>query len=230
MIVEDAWLAAAIGRPAFRVEGVDLAEPLPDGMHTARVDTARVGDAARLTALGFYVVDTVVTFDRPPGDPPPRLVETRRCAPQDVDAIVDLGARCFRFSRFHLDPLLGEDLGNHVNRLWVENCAAGRRGEGVIVALREGRAVGFLTMLRASGAAVIDLIGVDPGVQRSGAGESMVAAFVDAYPDVARLRVGTQVANIPSNRFYEKLGFRLAQSQYVLHAHVRGGVVLRPGR
>jgi hypothetical protein len=36
------------------------------------------------------------------------------------------------------------------------------------------------------------------------------------------MRVGTQIANIPSLRLYERLGFTMAESAYVLHAH-RGG-------
>jgi RimJ/RimL family protein N-acetyltransferase len=32
--------------------------------------------------------------------------------------------------------------------------------------------------------------------------------------------VGTQIANLPSIRLYEKLGFSLVKSAYVMHRHV----------
>jgi ribosomal protein S18 acetylase RimI-like enzyme len=35
------------------------------------------------------------------------------------------------------------------------------------------------------------------------------------------LRVGTQAANLASLRLYESLGFRIAETAYVLHCHVK---------
>jgi len=48
----------------------------------------------------------------------------------------------------------------------------------------------------------------------------------DSEKGYTTLRVGTQVANIPSTRLYEKAGFRLRASHYVLHAHGPLGVNL----
>ena len=50
------------------------------------------------------------------------------------------------------------------------------------------------------------------GVRDDVAGES---SFVSRT-----LRVGTQVANVPSLRLYENCGFRVAESAYVLHGHL----------
>ena len=51
-----------------------------------------------------------------------------------------------------------------------------------------------------------------------GAGSALCTAFAHKYRGMPRV-VGTQVANVPSIRLYTKLGFVLAKSQYVLHAH-----------
>jgi hypothetical protein len=51
----------------------------------------------------------------------------------------------------------------------------------------------------------------------------MTAAFVEHYRGRGALLVGTQVANIPSVRLYERMGFSLSSSQYVLHLHVEKG-------
>jgi ribosomal protein S18 acetylase RimI-like enzyme len=70
-------------------------------------------------------------------------------------------------------------------------------------------------------------MGVDRPEQGQGAGHRLVETFIgESAGGCDRLRVGTQLANIPSIRLYEKCGFRLAASEYVLHAHVREGRVL----
>jgi RimJ/RimL family protein N-acetyltransferase len=52
-------------------------------------------------------------------------------------------------------------------------------------------------------------------------GSQLVGAFARHYHGLGcvRLDVGTQVANLPSVRCYERLGFRLSSSSYVLHLH-----------
>ena len=54
---------------------------------------------------------------------------------------------------------------------------------------------------------------------RGGAGRAMIG-FASANCDCAGSAVvGTQVANIPSVRLYETLGFRLTAARYVFHYH-----------
>ena len=43
----------------------------------------------------------------------------------------------------------------------------------------------------------------------------------ESHADADMLRVGTQVANLPSISLYEKCGFHVAETTYVLHAHVQ---------
>ena len=67
---------------------------------------------------------------------------------------------------------------------------------------------------------MIDLIAVDEKFRNQGVAEAMIHhLFQTAKNSVQTILVGTQVANIPSVRLYEKLGFRLIASQYVLHMH-----------
>jgi ribosomal protein S18 acetylase RimI-like enzyme len=68
---------------------------------------------------------------------------------------------------------------------------------------------------------------VDSTVQGRGFGASLVAFFIERYAGVCDyLQVGTQVANLPSMKLYQKFGFAIVRAQYVLHKHVheaRGG-------
>jgi ribosomal protein S18 acetylase RimI-like enzyme len=96
------------------------------------------------------------------------------------------------------------------------------------VALHDGWPAGFLAVLASDSGGrrtrTIDLIGVDSGFQGRGFGASLVAFFIDRYAEVSDyLQVGTQVANVPSMKLYQKFGFAIVKAQYVLHKHVHDG-------
>jgi ribosomal protein S18 acetylase RimI-like enzyme len=248
-IREDGWLAAIVGHPVYRLEG-DLAGAgprvaahagsQPAALYYARVDTDRVEEVRGLTAAGFAVVDVGVTLGReareaPPGPGPARPGGAaggacgapgaiRAALPEDHEAAVAIAARCFRYSRFHLDPRIGRGVADRIKGEWVRSYVRKQRGEALYVALAGGRPAGFLAVLAAETGSrrvrVIDLIGVDAPAQGRGIGEALVRFFVDRYREECdELRVGTQAANVPSLRLYEKCGFRVVRTQYVLHLH-----------
>lgn len=240
----DAWLAGLFGHPVFRVAPLRVvpARPLDllreletrEAFCYTRVPTDRPDLVGVLVAAGFHIVDVGLTLERGPavrstGEAP---CVVRDFAPADIDRVLEIAATCFRYSRFHLDPLMPEGLADAIKREWVRNYARGVRGERLLVAERDGQVIGFLAVLAATSeghrARVIDLVGVDAGCQKQGAGRSLVEAFVQRCgPGSDVLRVGTQAANVPSLRLYEACGFRMAASAYVLHAHVKEGQVLR---
>ncbi len=79
---------------------------------------------------------------------------------------------------------------------------------------------GFLLLLGPTGnALVIDLIAVDESMRGRGVAGAMIGFAARAFPDAGRVRVGTQAANVPSLRLYERLGFRTVATQYVVHSH-----------
>jgi ribosomal protein S18 acetylase RimI-like enzyme len=234
LLAPDPWLSRTLGRPAF---GLRL--PLPPAPQLATVLARLPGEAfcfakvaegdgassATLEACGFRQVDTQVTLERAVNLTPaaPR-VEVRRAEPGDRDAVLDIAGSCFRFSRFHQDARIGLPAAHAIKRAWAANCLDGKRGEEVLVALDEGRPVGFLAVLLAPDAAIIDLIGVATGSQRRGIGAALVDAFVARWRGrTSRLRVGTQAVNAPSIALYERCGFRRVGATRVLHAHLRDG-------
>jgi ribosomal protein S18 acetylase RimI-like enzyme len=175
-----------------------------------------------LTAQGFAVVDVNLTFarrrDAPAASSSGVVVEP--AGPEQGEELLDIAGRCFRFSRFHLDPILPNELADRVKREWVQSYVDGNRGVELLAAVDNARPVGFLAVLESRGARIIDLVGVSPEAQGRGAGRALVCAFVDRHASTEReLRVGTQVANVPSIRLYERLGFSLIAAAYVLHLH-----------
>lgn len=231
-IAADDWLTQALGMPAFAVRpplpaalAAELAR-LPDPAFCfARVPATDAAAVAQLEAAGFRPVGEQLTFERA-AEPAPAVpgVEVRRAAPQDRDAVLDIAGSCFTLSRFHQDSRIGVQAANALKRAWMANCLDGKRGEEVLVALDRGCPAGFLAVLLARDVAIIDLIGVATQSRRRGIGASLVDAFIARWRGrTARLRVGTQAANAPSIRLYERRGFRLAGAASVLHAHLRGG-------
>lgn len=198
----------------------------PGSLYYSKLPTSDVAMAQALTGIGFAPVDVAVTLSRHTRPPESRSaeVEIAPALPEHHEAVVAIAGTAFRWTRFHLDPLLPDDLADRVKREWVRNCLGGGRGIGVKVALAGGRVAGFLAVLearRAEGVArVIDLVAVHPEFQGQGFGGALVEAFIrDNGPQADTLLVGTQAANIASIALYEKHGFRVCETQYVLHLH-----------
>ncbi|MBM3836658.1 MAG: GNAT family N-acetyltransferase [Verrucomicrobia bacterium] len=245
----DAWLSQVFGYPVFKVT-LDESEGEPDArarleaflretsqgrpaFYFARVPTRRIDQVNALTQVGFRVVDVNVSLEREPGpasvpgsiDPLVRDFELR-----DREAVLGIAASCFAYSRFHLDPRIPRALADSVKRAWADSYFQGTRGDRLLVAEEEGALVGFLAILSRTGhkgrERVIDLVGVAKCCQGRGVGRRLVQTFIaQSAGRAASLRVGTQAANVPSIRLYERCGFRTSETTYVLHAHVEKGSV-----
>ncbi len=237
---EDHWLASVLGREVFAVAEAPAAgaiSGLADGlrahaagrraMYYARIDPDRIDLVRELGAAGFYVVDTSVLLARAgTGDAMPRgadAVAVADARPEHHASALDIAEHAFRWSRFHLDPLIDRADADRVKREWIRSYVEGRRGERLLIATDGGRVVGFLAVLAADTPAgsvrTIDLIAVSPDAQGRGVGTALVSAFVGRYADRDRLEVGTQAANLGSIALYERCGFRVARARLVLHMH-----------
>ena len=251
-IEPDGWLAGVFGHPVFKVslsdqEGSEGISPVSEetlcissqgqpAFYYAKIPTTQVRRVRTLTAAGFSVVDVNVTFEREPVRCPDWTaggnIIVRDILPSEHECVLDIAASCFVYSRFHLDSQVPNQVANAVKRAWIDSYCHKRRGERLLVAELDGKPVGFNAVLATAmgiePVRVIDLIGVDKAYQGRAVGKRLVEHFIhDSAGRYARLRVGTQAANIPSMRLYEGCGFRVAETAYLLHAHVRDGEVIR---
>ncbi len=227
----DVWLTARLGCAAWKVETggrgaplgtLDSAEPL---FAYARIPTADVRALWRLGRNGFRVVDVALTLEG-------AIASTgvgaavRFARPADRETVARIAGTAFRYSRFHLDPLIPSEIANAIKSEWAANYFNGKRGDGMVVAERDGRVAGFLQLLwEADERLLIDLIAVDPADQGQGIGRDMIR-FASQYGTgdhrrPKRIKVGTQAANTSSVRLYESLGLCLVNAQYVLHYHAK---------
>jgi ribosomal protein S18 acetylase RimI-like enzyme len=229
-------MAELFGHPVYRVSQTDNAErdarwetTLESGKTVFAYSRIDVGDVAATNALvdaGFRIVDVSVKLARSPSDSASSIspgVRVRAATAADFDRVVEIAGSTFKYSRFHLDPLVSKALADNIKRSWMESYRSGTRGSGCLVATLDGVVAGFLAIVEttsAHAAWIIDLIGVDPSSQGRGVGRALVDTFIrEASGRAMRLEVGTQVANAPSIRLYENCGFRFAGAAYTLHGH-----------
>lgn len=234
----DAWLSRVCGFPCFSMSAPAIVEDLavlaPAQGRAFFFTKVPVADVATLNAYarqGLRVVDVNLVLERAGADGIAAAGDITSVGPasgSEASAAGGIAGRCFRQSRFHLDPDFPPELADEIKREWVGSYARGERGSELLVARGPQGTAGFLAVLEQPDAACIDLVGVDPERQGKGVGRALVQEFARRWaPHKRRLRVGTQAANTGSLRMYESCGFRMAQASYVMHAHVRDGRLLR---
>lgn len=227
----DEFLGQCLGRPVFRLQSAAAAPAAlaaarahGDWMIEARVAVEDVGALARLTAVGFRVIDTNVQLDCAPAALASVAISSdrwriRRAEAADRDVVRELCAAQMTTSRFHLDPRIGAEASARVKRDWVGNFFDGKRGDRLYVVDARDHVAGFLLVLERGTLGVIDLIAVEPRVRGTGAAGALVAVWRNDCPLLERIVVGTQISNTRSLRAYGKLGFKVCGATYVLHRH-----------
>lgn len=224
LVTADAWLSGELGVPAFHLNGSadDARAHLPQhrSFVDAKVPARDIAAVHALLDLGFRPVDVNVTLDRPrAGIEEARAAGVGFAERADAEAVAAIAAASLRTSRFHLDPLVADDVADRLKGSWARGFFAGTRGDWMVVARAGGRAIGFLQLLSRPDALVIDLIAVHADHRGAGLGRAMIGFASEACGDQPLVRVGTQVANVDSLRFYEALGFTIVRTEHVLHRH-----------
>ena len=238
-IVDDRWLSEILKRDVYRlVADDDFAKKA--GEKTSRENTllteiqsghvfiyARVSPDA-VTAIkfleqrGFNLIDTNVTFVK--SVMPARNLTgkgtVRFTVPEDRDQVVALARNSFIYSRFHLDSAFSREEADTLRAEWVKNYYVGKRGDAMVVAEAEGVIAGFLLLIHGKDdSLIIDLIAVDEKHRRKGIARDMITYAESQSRGFRRISVGTQLANLPSIKLYEGMGFKLAVAQYTFHYH-----------
>lgn len=239
-LIRDTWLAERLGCNVYQVpcemlldvcvDGKDfdyqdlmpeLQEPPVFAYVKIPVDKSHVVN--ELLQIGFKLVDTNLQFEKILTSTP--AINTgstiiRLAEPNDEQQIADLAKRSFCHSRFHADLAISDLQANEIKADWSRSFFHGERGDAMVVAVNGDRVVGFLLSLQTTDKVlVIDLITVDESMRSQGLAGAMTWFTQAQFPNAGKLRVGTQLANIAAIRCYERLGFELVRSHYVLHYH-----------
>ncbi len=232
----DVWLSKILERDVYRLI-IDESSIDGDGFveheSFAALKSARAFAYAKtavdfmpgirsLIRMGFTLVDTNVFFSKPIGQPDCEsgMYEIQSASAEHEDQVADLAYGSFEFSRFHLDPLIPNELANRVKAEWTRSYFRGQRGDQMMVATLDGVVAGFVLLIGGDDRTwIIDLIAVDRRHRGQGVARGMVSHMEEHAEGFTRVRVGTQLANIPSIRLYAQLGFVMDEAHYVFHHH-----------
>lgn len=188
----------------------------------SKVHTMYFGGIKFLEDFGFNLIDTNVTFEKPISIRANFIgnCSLRFATPDDQNHVVRLASKSFIFTRFHMDPAISNKTANRVKGEWFNNYFAGNRGDQLVVALIDGKIVGTLQIIYGvDKTLIIDQIATNKEYRRMGIAKDMIAFAENNCRGFNRIRVGTQIANIPSINLYEGIGFRISDAQYVFHYH-----------
>ncbi len=233
-IAYDPWLSKQMGRPCYQLRYTNtltgdvcnaLSKLLEAGAFvTAKVSTEDIQIVGQLESIGFRLVDTAVTLETEIlGHAPLSAVTVREARTEDRLIVEELARSSFRFTRFHLDPCVDRKIASEIKAQWAGNFFRGERGDFMVIAEHAGEICGFCQLLLhdEKQTLTIDLIAVGQAHRGVGAATAMIFFTPPSCGPLKRRQVTTQVANIPSLRLYEKAGYRVARSHYVLHAQGR---------
>lgn len=231
-IIRDAWLSDIFGYDVFRLildssfiqscDGGSLEDLQKRHVFVySKVSTDNLEGVCFLETNGFNLVDTNIVFDKeivPGGSRKYRNPGVRFARKEDEDGVVGVAGSSFTFSRFHLDMNIPDESANRIKVEWARNYFRGNRGDSMIIAENGQETAGFLQLIHEPARLlVIDLIAVQKENRREGLAHDMIMFAEQNCGNFGKIRVGTQLTNIPSIRFYESIGFRHESSQYIFH-------------
>jgi len=237
-IIRDNWLSEIINRDVYKVitennlaakatdqtiMESDLLKELqskPVFLYS-KIPITSITSIKFIEGRGFNLIDTNVIFEKPIARHHEYVgnCTLRFATPEDKDKVTQLSRENFTYSRFHLDSNFTRDLANTIKAEWVKNYFIGERGDTMIIALSGNVIAGFLLLIYQDDSLIIDLIATDNDFRRKGIARDMIVYAETQCHEFDQIRVGTQLANMPSMRFYASTGFKIASAQYTFHYH-----------
>ena len=236
MFRKDEWLSEQIAKNVYQLKAYDLlGDDFSKDWKKFRIDHIK-GDYLVFSKIStnseniyqclekanFKLIDTNVKFELNNNKLSEKQqhndIEICFAEKKHQHAVGKIARDNFLYSRFHLDPLIDNDIANKIKQNWAKNYFFGKRGNEMVLALVHNEPVGFLQLIIKEKELFIDLIGVDKIAQGRGVASSMIQ-FASTNIKSSCIKVGTQIGNLPSIKLYQKLGFVLTESDYVFHYH-----------
>jgi len=145
----------------------------------------------------------------------------RKYEPRDLEVIMDIGNRAWKpiyamFRSIYGDELFGVNVPDEATEKGRQiRCSCSEHPELVMVCERNGRVIGFITLLldRTKGVGEIGNNAVDPLSGERGAGQEMYRAALDFFKSegmrYAKVTTGMDESHAPARRAYERAGFKI---------------------
>ncbi len=134
------------------------------------------------------------------------------------EEILKIAKKSFKYSRFYNDPNLSESKSQNVYLHWTEG-AFQKDSKYFVICEREDNIAGFLLFSSEETFVTVELIAVDEAYQGQGVGKALIKAMESFVldKDINKIKVGTQMNNIPAVQFYSKMGFTYVNCGSIYH-------------
>jgi ribosomal protein S18 acetylase RimI-like enzyme len=204
---------------------------------SCRLPQERVRECSFLEARGFRFIElnyrprlsrlSTLSFDDVD-----RKIEITQADLADQPGIAEIAGKIYETGRFHVDPLLGPEIGSRRYQAWAWN-AFHNPGQTVLKCMLQGRIVAFMVVEKPGPASRFwSLVGLAPGLAGQGIGRRVWRAVLDFHRREGVDEVSTSISshNIPAHNLYVFLGFKFPAPAVTLHWCPFGRVVCGPGK
>lgn len=196
-----------------------------------RIDGEDFRNLHLMERAGFRLIDVSLKFSRSMPFAPDIVPASREgwsirlSAPDDVDWMARLGSESHTGTHYLNDPALPHEKTRELFRQWVRRCAE-KLAYRIYVLERGGSPVGFVIYLRNNALKnavgvnpiILDYVILDPVARGGGVGPWFVQETLkrenESWFDFCELRTSTH--NLPAMNLYEKTGFRVCSTDFVL--------------
>lgn len=181
-----------------------------------------------LLSKGFYIVDTLVSyvFDYEKNKIPEisynQDIQINDVEREDISLISDIAYHSFFNDRFHNDPYLDKEKCNEYYETWIRNSCNGFADMVLVGKDRENHILGFGTgKYYDENHSALVLNAVTEYARGKGVYTAMIFEAMKRFKGKSRhLTLGTQINNYAVQKAWNKLGFKIYESKYVLHKRI----------
>ena len=179
-----------------------------------------VNDKRNLYALfdnGFYLVDTLITYEIPVlkyGIDTDIIRPYNDC---DKERLMRIAKSGFAIDRFHSDPNLPKEKSDRYYEKWTENLCEGMADKIFVVDIND-QVMGFQTLKYSDNTARFVLAAIDSEAQGKGYYNLLMKYIINSLNGTdLKLLLGTQLGNMASLRTLSRLSGIPMSVTYVLH-------------
>ena len=147
--------------------------------------------------------------------------DVRWAEKDDEDSVRWVAKQSFQQNRFHRDPKISNEIADSIKENWAGNFFSGNRGDRMAVVEKNSQIVAFLLLAsNEKDFLLIDLIAVLPEYQGMGMATRMIEFSIKTFNvSSTEISVGTSIGNQSAINMYQKLGFKMVSTKYILHLH-----------
>ena len=147
-------------------------------------------------------------------------INIREVNKADRNMVSSLAENSFIYDRFHKDIEIPNNMASDLKKRWVDNFFKGKRGNNLLVSDINGVLAGFILLIENKKEVIIDLIAVNKDYRKLGVAMNLIKESFNIYKENQKnFIVTTQITNIASLNLYQKIGFRIIDTNYVWHWH-----------